>query len=108
MKKRFWRQQAILSPAGRAAAEGRHQRAAPVRYPLGRRFPAGTARAGRRSANSWLSVLHAIPLVVQIVVGHLLSLVPTYVRLLVQRLSVVLHSWVILYKPAKNKIREID
>ena len=78
VKKRFWRQQAILSPP---AAQGRHQRA-------GR--PAGTAQAGRRSANSWLSVLHAIPLVVQIVVGHLLSLVPTYVRLLVQRLSVVL------------------
>ena len=77
VKKRFWRQ-AILSPP---AAQGRHQRA-------GR--PAGTAQAGRRSANSWLSVLHAIPLVVQIVVGHLLSLVPTYVRLLVQRLSVVL------------------
>ena len=38
----------------------------------------------RRAANSWLSVLHAIPLVVQIVVGHLLSLVPTYVRLLVR------------------------
>ena len=41
----------------------------------------------QRRLNSWLSVLHAIPLVVQIVVGHLLSLVPTYVRLLVQRLS---------------------
>ena len=67
------------------AAQGRHQRAG---RPPGR--SAGAAMAGRRSANSWLSVLHAIPLVVQIVVGHLLSLVPTYVRLLVQRLSVVL------------------
>ena len=79
VKKRFWRQQAILSPTGHAGAPP---------APVGR--PAGTALAGRRSANSWLSVLHAIPLVVQIVVGHLLSLVPTYVRLLVQRLSVVL------------------
>lgn len=79
VKKRFWRQQAILSPTGHAGAPP---------APVGRL--AGTALADRRSANSWLSVLHAIPLVVQIVVGHLLSLVPTYVRLLVQRLSVVL------------------
>ena len=76
-KKRFWRQARPSPPS----AQGRLQRA-------GR--PAGTAQAGRRSANSWLLVLHAIPLVVQIVVGHLLSLVPTYVRLLVQKLSVVL------------------